>query len=726
MYHSTRHGRTTAASRTRRAVLEALETRQLLSVVSVSTNAQLQSAISNATAGQTIQLAAGDYNGFQLSASGTSSAPIVIEGTSGTVIDGTPGDSNGFIDLSGDSYITLKNLDIECNDSTAARAGIWAGGYANNNVEGLTVEDCTVHDADWWGMLWGFVNNSSIIDNTFNGTLVQHACYVGNSSNNVTIEGNTFENAYACGLEINEDETQGGPGYGGGFVINGNYFYNNAAGAGASINFDGVQNSIIENNVICDGQRNGIALYQINGADPSTGNTIVNNTIDVNSSGDSGYAAISLINGATNTTILNNILSAAENTLNVSSDSQSGLVSNYNIFSPALIDPTGNGDYTPTSQGGSALSLSQWQAMGFDKNSIEVSNIAGLFVNAGNENFQLASGSAAIGAGTSTDAPATDYLGNARPTSGSYDAGAYQYDGTQSSSSGSSNSGSSSSGSSSSGSSSSGSSSSGSSSSGSSSSGSSSSGSSSSGSSSSGSSSSGSSSSGSSSTGSSGSSDPSGSSSSSGSSSNSGSSSDPSSGSSSGSNTDSSGNTSSVSSDPPDTDPATPTDLQAWAKWTGSVVLSWADSGTNVSSYEIERSQDGVTFDVIGTAENGQFLYVDNTASAGAQYTYEIVALDSSGDASSPSNTVAVNPLASGDPSGAGKYCGGMWENDPSDPSSDPSVGTAVVRRYSDSSSSSDPTTTSSTPSASDSNWMPRAKWWLYGHRRGHSNWKWS
>ncbi|MGA3068523.1 MAG: hypothetical protein ABSF29_16905, partial [Tepidisphaeraceae bacterium] len=89
---------------TRQSVLEALETRQLLSVVDVSTNAQLQSAIANATAGTQIDLAAGDYSGFQLSASGTATAPIVIQGTAGTVITGNPGDSNGEIDISGCSY----------------------------------------------------------------------------------------------------------------------------------------------------------------------------------------------------------------------------------------------------------------------------------------------------------------------------------------------------------------------------------------------------------------------------------------------------------------------------------------------------------------------------------------------------------------------------------------------------------------------------------------------
>jgi hypothetical protein len=420
--------RSRAVEMTRRSVLEALEMRQLLSVVSVSTNAQLQSAIASAAAGTQIDLAAGDYSGFQLSASGTSSAPIVIQGTTGTVITGNPSDSNGEIDISGCSYVTLDNLDVEMNDSTATRAGIWGGGEAGDNVNGLTIENCTVANSDWWNVLLGFVNNSTIEDNTLNGTLAQHDLYIGNSSNDDTVQGNLLENAACCGLEINEDATQGGPGSGGGFVINGNTFYNDASADGASLNFDGVQDSTIENNLIYGGQRNGIALYQINGALPSTGNVIVNNTIDVNSSGPAGYAAISLIDGAADCTILNNILSSDENSLNVDPTSQVGLVSDSNIFSSALIDPSGNGDPSPVSEGGSALSLSGWQALGFDKNSLEVSNVAGLFVSPTTGNFQLASGSAALGAGTTTDAPTTDITGATRTSPISI--GAYQGTGT--------------------------------------------------------------------------------------------------------------------------------------------------------------------------------------------------------------------------------------------------------------------------------------------------------
>jgi hypothetical protein len=424
-----------AAVLTTRAVLEVLEERQLLSTYYVSAAgsdsaagssstpwATLQYAANQVQAGDVVDVAAGNYSGFQLSTSGGASDPITFNFASGAVINGTPGTTNGEIDLSGCNYVTINGADIQ--GSNGARAGIWAGGYAGDNVNGILIENSTCNDCTDWGFLSGFMNNSTLLDDTFSNTQVQHGAYIGNSSNDDTVQGCTFFGNSACGFECNEDLTSGGPGYGGGLVIDGNTFYDNASSAGASINFDGVQNSLIENNVIYNGQRNGIALYQINGALPSTGNTIVNNTIDVNSASDSGYAAIALLDGAADTTIYNNILSAAEDSISADSASQVGLVCDYNIFGTAGIDPTGE-SY------GNNVSLSAWQAMGYDTHSLDVGNALGsLFVNVSSGNFQLASGSAAIGAGTATDAPTTDQLGNARPTDGRYDIGAIQYQGS--------------------------------------------------------------------------------------------------------------------------------------------------------------------------------------------------------------------------------------------------------------------------------------------------------
>jgi len=179
------------------------------------------------------------------------------------------------------------------------------------------------------------------------------------------ISGNTVFNNRGCGIQINADGSDGGVGVSQGMVVSGNRIYNNAQGVGAAINFDGVQNSIIQCNLIYNAQRNGIALYQIDGNGPSSGDKIVNNTIIQNGNGPSGYAAIQAISGAVNTTILNNVLSSQEMSLEIDPSSQVALVSDYNAFGASGIDPTGQ-SYANN------ISLAAWQAMGLDKHSIYI------------------------------------------------------------------------------------------------------------------------------------------------------------------------------------------------------------------------------------------------------------------------------------------------------------------------------------------------------------------
>ena len=94
-----------AAELTRRAVLEVLEERQLLSTYYVSPDgsdsaaggsstpwATLQNAANQVQAGDVVQVAAGDYAGFQLSTTGSASAPITFDFAPGAVVNGTTHD----------------------------------------------------------------------------------------------------------------------------------------------------------------------------------------------------------------------------------------------------------------------------------------------------------------------------------------------------------------------------------------------------------------------------------------------------------------------------------------------------------------------------------------------------------------------------------------------------------------------------------------------------------
>ena len=196
-------------------------------------------------------------------------------------------------------------------------------------------------------------------------------------------------------------------------LIEDNVIYGNGQNG---INADGLQSSVIQNNLIYDYQEYGIALYQIDASAGSSNNIIVNNTIDAGTTGTG--AAVRILDASTGNTILNNILLGAGGiTLRISNDSLSGLVSNYNVV----------GSLFQSEDTGDTESLAQWQSQtGQDVNSL-IATEAQLFVNPSAGNYQELPTSPSIGAGTSTDAPSTDLVGTPRPQAQGYDIGCYQY-----------------------------------------------------------------------------------------------------------------------------------------------------------------------------------------------------------------------------------------------------------------------------------------------------------
>jgi YVTN family beta-propeller protein len=108
-----------------------------------------------------------------------------------------------------------------------------------------------------------------------------------------------------------------------------------------------------------------------------------------------------------------------------------------------------------------------------------------------------------------------------------------------------------------------------------------------------------------------------------------------------------SGSTPSVST------PSAPQDLTVKPR-TNEVTLSWSapanDGGANILSYSIYRSLAGSAYSQIGNVSAGTLSYVDNTGSAGNNYSYYVVALNSAG---SGTQTVAQNgnPITPSTPS---------------------------------------------------------------------------
>jgi hypothetical protein len=180
---------------------------------------------------------------------------------------------------------------------------------------------------------------------------------------------------------------------------------------------DGVQDSLIQNNLIYGMNSNALRAYQIDATAGPKNLKIVNNTFIVPSSS-SGWA-IKLTEDGGGHVIFNNVL------IPEGSGGGSLCVDNVAVTSDhnAVVDRfSRNGDAT-------TISLASWGSGGDDAASF-LATATALFVNAGASDYHLKTGSAAIDAGISSladvQAPAADLSGVPRPQGVRLDMGAYE------------------------------------------------------------------------------------------------------------------------------------------------------------------------------------------------------------------------------------------------------------------------------------------------------------
>lgn len=81
-----------------------------------------------------------------------------------------------------------------------------------------------------------------------------------------------------------------------------------------------------------------------------------------------------------------------------------------------------------------------------------------------------------------------------------------------------------------------------------------------------------------------------------------------------------------------DSPPAAPTNLQAVASGENSITLSWIDNSNNENSFEIERSRDNVTFDLINIVDANVIVYTDDFLDKSVNYYYRVRAVNSAGN----------------------------------------------------------------------------------------------
>jgi hypothetical protein len=221
---------------------------------------------------------------------------------------------------------------------------------------------------------------------------------------------------------MNGDISQGGDGTISFATVEKNEIWENGTGGGSVINCDGVDNSIFRNNLLYANHACGISLYAIDAAHASSNNLIYNNTIvmaadgrwAVNTPKSSGAKKSPVGNR-----VFNNILwesNSARGSVLVAGTAVSGFASDYNVVVNRFSDNSGS----------STLSLATWRRQtGQDVHSI-VSEPAGLFVDAAQNDYRLKVGSPAANAGTLLPQVTDDLLNVARPQGGLHDIGCYE------------------------------------------------------------------------------------------------------------------------------------------------------------------------------------------------------------------------------------------------------------------------------------------------------------
>jgi hypothetical protein len=231
------------------------------------------------------------------------------------------------------------------------------------------------------------------------------------------VRGNQLHDNNFCGLHTNGDASMGGDGVMSDGLIENNIIYANGAGGGAAINMDGVTHTLIRNNLLYDNHATGVAIFQQDGAVCSQYNRLLHNTIRVASNG--RWAVLVGDPACVGNQIYNNILlneHSYRGAINLANGVPAGFESDYNVVISRFT----------TNDGDSILTLSQWQALGFDAHSL-VSTPAALFVDPGAAaDYHLLPGSPAIDAGANQGV-IFDLEGLTRPFGGGFDTGAYEY-----------------------------------------------------------------------------------------------------------------------------------------------------------------------------------------------------------------------------------------------------------------------------------------------------------
>lgn len=372
---------------------------------------QIRAALAKVHPGDLVLVADGNYLGFNVdTVLATAAAPVTLraQGTNVVVLSTTDrSDNRDTIYIVDSTYVILDGF----RSFNANRAAL--------RIEGgdhVTVRNCVFGNNATWGILTGHSPDLLIENNDCYGSATQHGIYVANSADRPVVRGNRSHGNYGCGIQLNADlYTPPGDGIITGALIENNVIYDNGLGGGGALNLDGVQDSVIRNNLLFNNHASGIILFQIDGAEGPRGNWIYHNTIDQAAD---GRWALGLKQTTGTNYVRNNVL--------YNRHSFRGGLQLGNTADAANTDSDYNSvNFITTDDGNSRLTLSQWQALAHDSHS-QTGAVATLFVNANGGNYLPGTNSPLVDAAQPLAGALLDLDGLSRPFGSRPDVGCYE------------------------------------------------------------------------------------------------------------------------------------------------------------------------------------------------------------------------------------------------------------------------------------------------------------
>lgn len=383
---------------------------------------RIQKAVDAARPGDTVLVFPGRYAGFTVRDGGKKGAPLHVRALEGAIIDrsyaGTESERPVGILLFNVHDVVLEGFQV----SGIPGFGIAARGASGDEpMERLVIRANRVERSHSVNIYLSQVAHSLVEHNLAIGSITSHGIYLANGgSGHTRLRGNRCHDNATSGIHFNGDSHESGDGIISDLIIEENVISRNR---GNGLNMDGVQDSLIRNNLVFMNGRHALRAYIEDAAPAEWGEgggvrklAIVNNTLLADAAG--GWA-IKLSHEVGGHVIFNNILHASGVEGGSISLKHLDFVSDYNVVSDLF-----SRDASET-----VISRASWRLHGQDRHSIRAAP-RNLFRDAERADFRPGAGSPARDAGVAAlagvDAPRQALDGTPRPYGAAHDIGAHE------------------------------------------------------------------------------------------------------------------------------------------------------------------------------------------------------------------------------------------------------------------------------------------------------------